>query len=296
MRPGRFFRAVARALAGVVLVATAGVAALPASGAGAPPAPPAGDAGAVRPSVVTLRLRMGVMANVALYAPTMSRPDLLPVIFFSGDWGWRPLQQQSASFLAKQGRFVTGIDATEYFKKRLESAEWSADLKRLREFTNEKAGRPIGGPVLLIGFCWGGEVIPYALNRGGTSGFAGALLLGPDEESAFVYRISLQMPNVPSPPDEVFAVADELKRLPPAFPVVFIEGELDTNSAAKSLESKVPGPHKRAVVPGGDRQFKEVREIYFGLLSQGLEWIEQQAGGTAAPPAPAAPGTNPRAH
>ncbi|HZN02903.1 MAG TPA: AcvB/VirJ family lysyl-phosphatidylglycerol hydrolase [Candidatus Polarisedimenticolia bacterium] len=261
------------------LLATAAVAALLVVAA-APPARAADPP--IRPKVVSLRLKMGLMGQITLYAPAMSRPDLLPVLFFAGDWGWRPLQQESASHLASEGRFVVGIDSTEYFKRRLEAADWAADLKQLRDFTNEKAGRPAGGPVLLVGYCWGGEVIPYMLNRGGASGFAGAVLLGPDKDSAFIYRVSLQMTNVPSPPDEAFNVAEELKRLPAGFPVAFIEGELDTNSAARTLEALVPGPHKRAVVPGGDRQFREVRNIYLGLLSQALAWIEGQ--GKGAPP------------
>src|SRR5262245_2074046 len=170
------------------------------------------------------------MVNVSLYAPTVSRPDLLPVIFFVGDWGWRPLQQQTASWLAIEGRFVLGLDSTEYFKRPLEPADWVTDLTHLRDFTNQKAGRPAGAPLLLVGYQWGSEVIPYMLNRGGIDGFAGALLIGPNHRSAFVYRVSIQMENVPSPPDEVFDTGDELKRLPPSFPVAFIEGEIDKTS------------------------------------------------------------------
>lgn len=290
VRPGFVTAAIAAAGAmtlGGVLAAT------PARAADPPAAPPAADPPVthetspprIRPRQVSLRTKMGQLATVSLYSPTMSRPDLLPVIFFAGDWGWRPLHQESASHLATEGRFVTGIDSTEYFKKKLEPPDWAADLKTLRDFTNEKAGRPAGGRVLLVGYCWGGELIPYMLNRGGTSGFAGAVLLGPDPNSAFVFRVNLQMTNVPSPPDEVFEVGPELKRLPPTFPVAFIEGEMDTNSAAKTLEPLVPGPHKRAVVPGGDRQFREVRNIYLGLLSQALAWIESQTGTPAASPA-----------
>lgn len=243
-----------------------------------PPAPPApAPPPVVRPSMTTLRLRMGQMANVALYAPAMSRPDLHPVIFFVGDWGWRPLQQETASSLALEGRFVLGIDSTEYFKRPLEPADWATDLKRLRDFTNEKAGRPAGSPVLLVGYQWGGEVIPYMLNRGGATGFAGALLIGPNHKSAFVYRVSIQMDNVPSPPEESFDTGDELKRLPQGFPVAFIEGELDKTSEARDLEPLVRGPHRLATVPGGDRQFHEVRDIFFSRLSQGLAWLESQS-------------------
>jgi len=82
------------------------------------------------------------------------------------------------------------------------------------------------------------------------------------------------MGTVPSPPDETFDVGEELKRLPPSFPVAFIEGELDKASAAKTLQTLVPGPHKLAVIPGTDRQFREVRDIYLIRLGQALAWIE----------------------
>jgi dienelactone hydrolase len=271
---------VALALAASVIAGAASAADPPAAPAPAPaspaPEPP------IRPRTMSLRLKMGEMANILLYAPTMSRPDLLPVIFFAGDWGFRPLQQETASSLAREGRFVLGIDSMEYFKKRLESYDWAADLKTLRELTNEKAGRPAASPVLLLGYCWGGEVIPYMLNRGGSKGFAGAMLLGPDQNSAFIFRVSLQMGTIPSPPDEAFDVGAELNRLPSSFPVAFIEGELDTNSAAKTLETLVRGPHKRAVIPGADRQFREVRDIYLNRLSQGMAWLETQGNAPAA--------------
>jgi hypothetical protein len=247
------------------------------------PAPAPARPPEIRPTTTSLHLRMGPMANISLYAPTMSRPDLLPVIFFTGDWGWRPLQQQTASALAGEGRFVLGIDSTEYFKRKLEPSDWALDLKHLRDLTNARAGRPADAPILLVGYCWGGEVIPYMVNRGGATGFAGAVLLGPDTKSAFIYRVSLQMETVvPSPPEESFDTAEELKRLPPSFPVAFIEGELDTNSAAKTLEPLVRGPHKLATVPGGDRQFREVRDIYLNRVSQALGWIESQGGNTPA--------------
>jgi hypothetical protein len=265
----------------------------PALAADAPkPAAPA-----IRPSTSTLRMRMNSQVTVSVYAPAMSRPDLLPVIFLVGDWGWRPLQEQTAASLAAEGRLVVGIDSTEYFQRRMESNDWSLDLKQFREFTNGKAGRPATAPVLLLGYGWGGEVIPYMLNRGGTDGFAGALLIGPNAPSAFIYRVSLQMETVPSPPDESFDTGQELKRLPPSFPVAFVEGELDQGSEAATLETLVRGPHRRATVPGGDKQFHEVRDIFFNRISQGLAWLETQRPASPVPGAPAggtpAPGTKP---
>src|SRR6266508_1294970 len=38
-----------------------------------------------------------------------------PVIFYTGEWGWRPLQRDTASSMASTGRVVLGIDAAGYF-------------------------------------------------------------------------------------------------------------------------------------------------------------------------------------
>ena len=42
-----------------------------------------------------------------LYAPKAGEFKGTPVIFYSGEFGWRPLQQDTASFLASTGRLAT---------------------------------------------------------------------------------------------------------------------------------------------------------------------------------------------
>jgi hypothetical protein len=217
---------------------------------------------------------MGLIPHLYLYKPTVgTKPGTHAAIFFAGDWGWRPLQQESASRLASEGRFVLGIDSTEYFVQALEPNDWTADLKRLREFTNEKAGLPADTPVILMGFTWGAEQIPYMLNRGGAAGIAGTVLIGPDNDSAFIYRVTLQMTGVPSPPNETFQVAPEIRGMAPV-PTVLMEGALDARSAVKMFEPLLKGPHRVVTIPGGDRQFRDVRDIYLDRLSQAAAWID----------------------
>jgi Bacterial virulence protein (VirJ) len=238
------------------------------------PAEPPGAALRLTPAVSTLRLRMGLIPHVYQYKPTAPpKPGTHAVVFFAGDWGWRPLQQESASRLASEGRFVLGIDSTEYFMRALEPDAWVEDLKRLREFTNEKAGLPAATPIILMGFTWGGELIPYMLNRGGADGIAGTVLIGPDTDSAFIYRVTLEMNGVPSPPNESFQVAPEIRGMPPV-PTVLMEGALDGRSAAKTFDPLLKGPHRLVTIPGGDRQFREVRDIYLDRLSQAAAWID----------------------
>jgi hypothetical protein len=189
-----------------------------------------------------------------------------------------------ASHLAREGRAVIGIDSTTYFGRKLEPNDWTRDLKTLRTYANEKAGLPAESPVLLIGFTYGGELIPYMLNRGGAEGFAGALMIGPDHVGQVIYRASVQL-RLPSPPDETFDVAEELRRMKP-IPVVLMEGALDTFSEARTLLGSLTGPRKYVPVVGADRQFKQARETFFTLLSQAMVWLEGSHPAGASTPAP----------
>jgi type IV secretory pathway VirJ component len=207
------------------------------------------------------------------------------VIFLSSYWGWRPLHQETAAHIAAAGHTVVGIDSAAYFDKRLDPNDWARDLAALREFADEKAGLPKTTPVFMVGHVWGAEMIPYILNRGGARNAAGALLVGPSDVSAFIYRVSLQMKQVHPPADEQFDVKDEMRSMAP-MPVVFIEGALDHESRARSLADLARGPHKFVSIPGGDRQFDEIRDTFFLFVDRSLAWLENPQGNIAAPPAP----------
>jgi hypothetical protein len=247
------------------------------------------------PLLGTLRLRMGIKRLIYIYLPAVAAdPDAYPVLYFSGDWGWRPLQQETASYLAGKGRAVVGFDASEYFSRQIGPADWAADLATLRSYVNDKIGKPPGTPVLLIGFTFGGELIPYILNRGGTGGFAGALLLSLDGDGAVIYRTSIQL-KLPLPPEEVFRVGEELHRLPPSFPVFLMDGALDAQSALRSLADLPRGPHRSVTIEGADRNFRQSRDAHFSHVLRALAWLEGQHRGPGAttPDGPAPGATSP---
>jgi type IV secretory pathway VirJ component len=206
-------------------------------------------------------------------APETGRSAATPVIFYSGEWGWRPLQQDVASYLASTGRFVLGIDSTEYFASLVPATVLAADFEKFRGFVNERAGRPRNADVILIGFAMGAELIPYLLNETRAPGVKGAVLIAPDRKGVKVYRVTIQL-KMDSPPEEQFDVGEELKRMAP-LPVVLMEGTLDKDSAAKVLADAPRGPHKYVPIEGGDRQFHEVREGFFAVLLDALHWIDQ---------------------
>jgi len=85
-------------------------------------------------------------------------------------------------------------------------------------------------------------------------------------------------------------------------PTVFMQGEKDTESRAATLADMVRGPHKFVSIPAADKQFHDVRDVYFSLVGQALGWIEgphppgeessapRPQPGTPQPAAPPAPG------
>ena len=55
-----------------------------------------------------------------------------PVLFFSGEWGYTPLHQDASCDLAARGRYVLGIDSSEYFKKMLGLPDPRSSSRRTR--------------------------------------------------------------------------------------------------------------------------------------------------------------------
>jgi pimeloyl-ACP methyl ester carboxylesterase len=213
-----------------------------------------------------------------VYAPKSGNARVSPVIFFSGEAGWRPLQQDIASYLASTGRIVLGIDGRSYFDSIIPPKDLADDLAQFRAFVNERAGRPKEAPVILIGFSWGSEMVPYVLNRTGVRSVRGAVLIAPGRKGAARFRVGIQL-KLDSPPGEGFSVEDELRRLPP-IPIVVMKGTLDEDSDAEALAKVLRGPHKYVPVAGGDRQFHEVRDGFFAVLADALGWID----GPSTPP------------
>ncbi len=213
---------------------------------------------------------------VYFYVPPAKTPPAgTPVVFFGGEWGWKPLQQDAASHLAAEGRFVLGVDSSAYFTAVMKQEIMATEFGLFRSYVNGRAGRAKEQPVILVGFAAGADIIPYMLNRIGQAGVRGIVLLAPPRTGATIFRVSMQL-KMSSPPEESFDMEEELRRLP-LIPVVFMDGTLDDRSAAKALSEVVRGPHRYAPVVGGDHQFHEAREPFFKLLSEGLRWIDSGA-------------------
>jgi hypothetical protein len=230
----------------------------------------------LEPKALYLRTNMDVRSQVMFYKPPGPQAGdaarKAAVLLFSGEAGWRPLQQDTASYMAAEGHPVLGIDAIAYFKKRLDRGQWAADLEALRLFLNEQAGRPKDSPVALAGFYFGAKIIPFILNRTGAKGVIGTLLIAPDRQGFEVYRVGIRL-KIPGPPEEQFDVAEEIRHMPPV-PTAMLQGAEDSEGESRDLFVLLKGPRKLVPILGGDRQFHEVRDIYFTRVGQALGWME----------------------
>ncbi len=198
----------------------------------------------------------------------------LPVLFYSGEWGWTQIHEETAARLARQGRYVLGLDTTTYFQNNAEAPVLAADFETFRATLNSKAGRAKDAPLLLVGFGYGAEMIPYVLNRAGLRGVQGALLMAPDQEGAKMFRVSIQL-KIPSSPAEAFNVGEEIRRMPP-IPVAFLDGGNDDRAQGRTFFKLVKGPRKYVPIPGADHQFHDARDIYLEQVANCLRWLETQ--------------------
>jgi type IV secretory pathway VirJ component len=84
------------------------------------------------------------------------------VVFISGDGGWKDFDQQICDGLAAQGMPVVGLNALKYFwkEKTPDVAAW--DLSRIMSEYARKWGKK---EIVLIGYSFGGEVMPFMFNR-----------------------------------------------------------------------------------------------------------------------------------
>ncbi len=100
---------------------------------------------------------LGLPITVLETSPAM---DTMAVIY-SGDGGWRDLDEEVGGALQKQGIPVIGVDALRYFWKEKQPQEVANDLARIID-TYRKEWKVRN--VVLIGYSFGADIIPATYN------------------------------------------------------------------------------------------------------------------------------------
>jgi type IV secretory pathway VirJ component len=155
------------------------------SGAVEPGATPHNSYRAALAGIAAERSRSGVgdlpLAQVA--APNPSRDAF--AIIYSGDGGWRDLDRTLADVLAAKGMSVVGVDVLRYYWKQKTPALAANDLARIIRYYQQRWQR---SKVVLIGFSFGADVLPFLVSRlpADLKADVGLLsLLSPERRTAF---------------------------------------------------------------------------------------------------------------
>ena len=111
-------------------------------------------------------------------------------VLLSADGGWATLDRVAAAELSRAGIPVVGWNSLRYFLVRRTPEVVARDLARVMEGYGRRWGRP---RVLLVGYSFGADVLPFAVNRlppALRERVAGVVLLslGPDADFVFHLR------------------------------------------------------------------------------------------------------------
>jgi type IV secretory pathway VirJ component len=115
---------------------------------------------------------------------TLPQRDAFAIIY-SGDGGWRDLDRTLASVLASKGLSVVGVDVLRYYWTQKSPDLAARDLARIMRYYQQRWQKQ---KVVLIGFSFGADVLPFLVSRlpAELSADIGLLsLLSPERHTAF---------------------------------------------------------------------------------------------------------------
>ncbi|MBS0375672.1 MAG: virulence factor family protein [Proteobacteria bacterium] len=116
-------------------------------------------------------------------------------VLLTGDGGWAGLDQDLATALAARGIPVVGWNSLKYYWQARTPEAAAADLERILEHYSAAWHR---SEVLLVGYSFGADVLPFLYNRlpAARQGMVRSLsLLAPSDEASFEFHVSDWIPG-----------------------------------------------------------------------------------------------------
>lgn len=94
--------------------------------------------------------------------PKQADQDKPFVVFMTGDGGWAELDKRVSGHMVHQGMPVVGWSTLTYFWKEKTPEQTTKDLVRILDYYSKQWHR---NRVLLIGYSFGAEIVPFVINR-----------------------------------------------------------------------------------------------------------------------------------
>jgi type IV secretory pathway VirJ component len=174
-------------------------------------------------------------------------------VLYSGDGGWRDLDRSLADILAKKGMSVAGVDMLRYYWKEKKPAEAAPDLARI---INYYGSHWHCDKVVLIGFSFGADVLPFLVNRLPADVRRRVVLLtllSPERTTAFEVEVNGWLggqPKVGAP------IAPEIKKLQ-GLPIQCIYGEDESGNSLCTDSTAGTAGTMTVVKKGGGHHFDQ---------------------------------------
>jgi len=176
-----------------------------------------------------------------------SQQDFFALVI-SGDGGWANIDRDIGNALNARGIDVVGWNSLKYFWQRRTPESAARDLQRVIAHYQNTWHKP---RVLLVGFSFGADVIPFMLNRSApelAQSLVNIALLSPSTTVDFEFHVSNWL-NVGTSHD--LATLPEITQLA-ALPLQCLYGHDDDDSACRQLK---PTTNWQVVELPGDHHF-----------------------------------------
>ena len=188
-------------------------------------------------------------------------------IVLSGDGGWRDLDKTIAEKMRAQGTSVIGWDSLRYFWRRRTPDELARDLDDVIRTYSDRWRAP---NVMLIGYSFGADVLPFAYNRlpeGSRALVKQVSLLGFSRSADFTVHVTAWLGAGPSA--KALPTAPETARIDPAL-VQCVYGRDEHRSACPDLEKS----GAEVIATAGGHHFDS---DYDGLAQKILAGLDRRA-------------------
>lgn len=148
--------------------------------------------------------------------PVANSQDDYFILMLSGDGGWYKREKKFAKYYHKKGIPVVGLNSNAYFKHRKAKETVIADLKEIIDQYSKKWGK---SKVLLVGYSFGADVLPHAVNNMGKNyqeKLKGLVLLVPSKY--VLYKVTLwSMLNLVCSGELVLPELEQMNKTVPLF-------------------------------------------------------------------------------
>lgn len=167
----------------------------------------------------------------------------LMALIVSGDGGWAGIDREVAGALAAKGIPVVGLNALQYFWTARNPEGLAKDLERILRHYLTAWNRQ---KVLLIGYSFGADVLPFAANHLSADLLDKVellALLGPSQKASFEFHVSDWLGGG----DSGSPVLPEVKKLAGHPPVLCLHGAKEDDSLCPEL---TPAQGRSVELPG----------------------------------------------